>query len=223
MNENWVLSTADCVYGKSLRPDQINVGYASNDLVGMVDQNKLINVQSVVIHPDFNPKQWDANLALLRVATPFKFDDNLQPACLELDHPRKFYTDQFVTLGFGVKIVNGFDFGPNSRYLKQTTQKDVGESRLCRGDNLDERICTSGDGSGKQLDYFLIYSQNNSSLIPMNAAEFLVKDEFKLSENLVLIDLISVCRGDEGSPLQKITNGKSTGKSTSSNRNSLSC
>ena len=157
LNEFWVLTSALCVYEKSLRPDQINVGYGSNDLVDMVDQNKLVNVQSVVIHPGFNPKKWDANLALLKLATPFKFDDNqfVQPACLELDHPRKLYKDQLVSLGFGVtRIKETFDFGNKSRFLKQALQADnTGESILCLGKNLDEWVCTEGGGSGKKFDY----------------------------------------------------------------------
>ena len=161
MNEFWILSSALCVYEKSLRPDEINVGYGSNDLVDMVDQNKLVNVQNVVIHPDFippkpnHPIERDANLALLKVATPFKFDDNLQPACLELDHPRKFYKEPLISLGFGVTRVEidykfDYKYGNSSRYLKQALQADNTEkSDLCRKKNLDEWICTKGDGSGK--------------------------------------------------------------------------
>lgn len=129
----------------------------------MVDQNKLLPVQNVVIHPGFkpafNPQSWDANLALLKVDIPFKFNDtNVQPACLELDHPRKFYKEQLVALGFGVTEImessdEHYDFGKNSRYLLTAFQEDNSkESPLCRKKNLDELVCTYG-GSGKQLAY----------------------------------------------------------------------
>ena len=159
MNENWVLTSAHCVYGLSLRPNQINVGYASNDLLDMVDQNKLVNVQWALFHPDFQPAkpnhpvEYSANLALLKLATPFKFNDNVQPACLELDHPRKF-EEPLLSLGFGVTEVfdlgTSFKLGNNSRYLKETWQEEHPNDLIfCRYENLNETICLSGKGIGK--------------------------------------------------------------------------
>ena len=156
MNENWALTVADCVYDSEqkmpLRPEAFNLGYESNDLVELWDQNKLVDVDRIVFHPSYNPKSeynWlEANLALLKVKTQFKFGDHVQPACLELDHPRKIYKEQLVGIGFGVTNVtyndesSKYELGQNSRFLKESSLKDGStKSEYCSDKDLDETIC----------------------------------------------------------------------------------
>ena len=159
MNEQWALTAAVCVYDRKkrapVRPEAINLGYDSVDLVEMFDQNKFVDVDQIVLHPDFSLRP-SANLALLKLKTPFKFDDNIQPACLELDHPRQIYRQQLVGFGFGVTGLRydgrneEYLYTNNSRYLKESALQDKsGKLTICYQADLDETVCLSGTGARK--------------------------------------------------------------------------
>lgn len=143
-----------------LKPEEIDLGYNSEDLVEMVDQNKLVDVDQIALHPDFIKTDLfdNANLALLKLKTPFTFNDSVQPACLELDHHRKwFYQDTLVGLGFGVTELvyvaseNRYHYGNNSRYLKESLLYDMWyRSILCHNENLDELVCLNSSEKSSQ-------------------------------------------------------------------------
>lgn len=144
----------DCVFNfrknETLKPEKISVGFGSNDLVDIWNRMMFVDVDQIVLHPAFdrNRTKLDANLALLRLKTPLKFNDSLQPACLELDHPRKVYQEQMVGIGFGVTALEynyidpSYSFGNNSRYLKEVWMRDNSTSaEMCEGRDLNETIC----------------------------------------------------------------------------------
>lgn len=162
LNEQWSLTSANCVYDSNrkapVKPEWIDLGYNSNDLLDIVDRNKLVEVDQIVLHPDFNSTKLEANLALLKLKTPLKFNDSVQPACLELDHPRQIYAEQLVGFGFGVTDVIYdsrnvvYRFGNLSRFLKESPLQDKsGDLDICYDKNLDETICLAGSG---KREYF---------------------------------------------------------------------
>ena len=160
LNEQWALTSGFCVFDLEsktpLKPEEIDIGYGSNDLVEIVHQKKLVDVDQIVPHPNFNLTP-EANLALLKLKTPFNFDGEIvSPACLEMDHPRKFYTEQLFGFGFGVTDVflnsmnTAYLYGNNSRFLKESLLQDQsGKLDLCYDKDLDETICLKGEGKCK--------------------------------------------------------------------------
>ena len=155
MNEQWAITAEICVYDPKKKgpvpPESIDLGYGS-DLVEIFDQKKLVEVDQIVFHPDTSKNQ--VNLALLKLKTPFTFNDTVQPACVELDNPRQKYKDELVGFGFGVNYTSatkdGSFYGMNNRYLKESLLTDISEkSYLCSYKNLDEVICLKGTGGSK--------------------------------------------------------------------------
>ena len=154
VNEHYALGAADCVFNfrknETLKPEKISVGFGSNDLVEIWNRMQFVDVDQIILHPAFdrNPMKLDANLALLKLKTPLKFNESLQPVCLELDHPRKVYQEPLVGIGFGVTGLDlnpwtpEYTFGNNSRFQKEVWMRDKSTSaEMCQGRDLNETIC----------------------------------------------------------------------------------
>jgi Trypsin len=81
--EQWVLTAAHCVdFGQS----RVTVTYTRTTPDGIVTSGKLVTGWFFV-HPDYDLRDFDADIALVKLPTPFAPDPLLQAAALPVDAP----------------------------------------------------------------------------------------------------------------------------------------
>ncbi|KAG5877816.1 hypothetical protein JTB14_004120 [Gonioctena quinquepunctata] len=97
ISPSWVLSAGRCI--NETVPLEILVG-TSNLTEDTCDQQR-VEVDKVIVHPDFDLSKSLNDIALLKLKTPLEFNDCVQPATL----PEKYVLtgEKAVTSGWGIK------------------------------------------------------------------------------------------------------------------------
>ncbi|KFP87029.1 Coagulation factor X, partial [Apaloderma vittatum] len=162
LNEYFILSAAHC----------INPSKDLWVLVGMVDEGKeepsraVHKVEKAIMHPEFNRKTYDSDIALLKLEEPLIFSDHVVPACLPEED---FANDILMNETFG--IVSGFGNmfereRPVERmkvlqisYVDKDTcklalQNPVTEIMFCAGYDKDGKDACQGDGGGPHVTQY---------------------------------------------------------------------
>ena len=148
LNENWILTTVNCL----LRPDAKDyaIEFGGNDLVKLYDEDMYVEVEKVIPHPDSAGK-WPRvtlnDISLMRLRKPLNFSSTVQPACLDNVH-QEFYGEPLKTIGFGstnsirVDVEKDKLTNPQiSRYLKEAIVfENTNSSKLCEG-MTKQNIC----------------------------------------------------------------------------------
>lgn len=80
LNERWALTSAQCVKYKRLQT--IVIGIGSSD-TGVMYTNGRLPIEKVIIHSAHAMDELAGNLALLKLGGEIKFNDTIQPACLD--------------------------------------------------------------------------------------------------------------------------------------------
>ena len=80
-----------------------HIGYSSNDLVQIYNKNWFLEIEDVIVHPEFgveigaDEKPLVVNdIALIKLRQPLRFSNTVQPACLGLEHKEKYETPLMV-------------------------------------------------------------------------------------------------------------------------------
>lgn len=81
IDRNWILTTAYCVFGLSQR--SISVAVGNNDILDL-DNVGFYGISQIIVHPDYNPGSFRSgfDLALIRLAYPLIYNQNVAPVCL---------------------------------------------------------------------------------------------------------------------------------------------
>ena len=99
VHPRWALTTAHCVAGK--RTGAIEVGVGSNALSGV----ERIGVADIIIHPEFDPQSFEADIALVLLSEPVP--DDVRPIEL-LDQPALIVPDAIARVsGWGATDPTG--------------------------------------------------------------------------------------------------------------------
>lgn len=86
-----------------VRTSDLIILYGNRDL----RQTRSVNVTEIIRHPNYSSFNNDRDMALLRAATPFVFDEFAQPTKL-LYHLGEFQEgDELLATGYGVTTVGG--------------------------------------------------------------------------------------------------------------------
>lgn len=143
------------------------VQFGGNDLVELYDRDQFVRIEEVIKHPEFyysSPAQYN-DLALVKLKTPLRFSDSVQPGCLGVRYQNN-PGEQLRVVGFGSNKSMIIDFtsdkffedAQNTRYLHGADLVDQTNSlALCKG--LEKlAICAKADtakgahpGTGKYL------------------------------------------------------------------------
>uniref|UniRef100_T1IYD9 Peptidase S1 domain-containing protein n=1 Tax=Strigamia maritima TaxID=126957 RepID=T1IYD9_STRMM len=106
LNENWAISAAHCVDNVPVEQLQVRIGdFDANDLreqLPHVDRQ----VQIIAKHPDFNPRNFENDLALIRFYEPTHFQRNIIPICIPQDD-NSFINDTAFVTGWGRLFEDG--------------------------------------------------------------------------------------------------------------------
>ena len=141
LNENWILTTADCLISPDAKDYAIEL--PGNDLVKLYDEDMYVEAKEVVQHPE-SAGMWPGittnDIGLIKLLRPLNFSSTVQPACLDTVH-QEFYGKPLKTIGFGSTISMRVDMEKEqltkpkmSRYLKSAIVfENTRSSKLCEG------------------------------------------------------------------------------------------
>ncbi|XP_058445183.1 phenoloxidase-activating factor 3-like [Malaya genurostris] len=167
LSELYVLTSAHCVSkdGNALNERLITVQLGSTRqnllLNGFPVQN--VDVAEIFIHPDFVPRTFHADLALLALATRVTVNEFVRPVCLpaaDEEDVRQLHGRQAVAVGFGMT-----ETGQNSDRLRQLWMpivdyvtclesnrevfgKALSAAILCAGNINGSTVCNGDSGGG---------------------------------------------------------------------------
>ncbi|XP_070561156.1 mannan-binding lectin serine protease 1-like [Ptychodera flava] len=91
LNEKWLITAAHCVtnplrysetFGQAIPLRSINVTFGVHRRSEPTEHVQQRGVSEILRHPDYNVLDFDADIALLRLATPISFTDYVRPICL---------------------------------------------------------------------------------------------------------------------------------------------
>jgi secreted trypsin-like serine protease len=80
IDAEWVLTAAHCVvddFQNPLDPSEVQVGVGEYDLNGLDDNEQVIDVDQVIVHPGYDANIFDNDIALLHLAAPVVFGDSV--------------------------------------------------------------------------------------------------------------------------------------------------
>ncbi|KAA0202934.1 hypothetical protein HAZT_HAZT005536 [Hyalella azteca] len=161
VNENWAITAAHCV--ENVQPDQLLLRLGEFDLeradepYGHVERK----VQIIATHPQFDPRTFEYDLALLRFNEPVSFQPNIIPICIP-DDDYDFIGDTGFVSGWG----RLYEDGPlpslmqkvpvpvitNSEcevmYRNAGYIEDIPNIFICAGYELGRRDSCEGDSGG---------------------------------------------------------------------------
>jgi len=100
VNENWIITAAHCV--ENAQPDQVLLRFGEYDLERVDEPYPFLErkVQIIATHPQFDPRTFEYDLALLRVSEPVPFRPNMIPICIP-DSDYDFIGDTGFVSGWG--------------------------------------------------------------------------------------------------------------------------
>ncbi|NWX50075.1 FA10 factor, partial [Steatornis caripensis] len=162
LNEYFILSGAHCMnHSKDLRV-----------LVGMVDKEKeephraIHRVEKIIVHPKFDTKTFDSDIALLKLEEPITFSEDVVPACLpEEDFANGVLMNQMfgIVSGFGnifereqpVKRMKVLQIPYVDRGIcKLALPIPVTKNMFCAGYDKDGKDVCQGDGGGPHVTQY---------------------------------------------------------------------
>lgn len=148
------MTTADCLDGARFFGTDFVVQYGSNNLLKMYDEKMYVQVEKSFPHPNhvpfnpYDPRTGSDNIALIKLATPLDFSDNVQPACLP-NASFVDYRDYMKIVGFGMNVSATVFFNGTTTIENLDSQTNLKEaevldntrtSRLCKG-IMPQNIC----------------------------------------------------------------------------------
>ena len=126
INKKYVLTAMHCVKsgGVTAKSALVKIGdYSQNSAIETIPQQN-IPVAQIIERDDYDEKNINNDIALLRLSTDVVFNDNVVPACLPTDPNLKYDGQQAVVSGWGTTSQGG----STSNLLKETTVKIVANS-----------------------------------------------------------------------------------------------
>jgi len=114
LNHHWVATAAHCVYKKNMAKLGIVLGDYNNGQEDIDPGQIMRNVAEVLIHPQYLNKNYDNDLALLRLDSPVVYSKYILPICLPTKDLQIIGKRGYVT-GWG-RIYDG---GPEPSLLNQ--------------------------------------------------------------------------------------------------------
>ncbi|KAL6422457.1 hypothetical protein ACFW04_010629 [Cataglyphis niger] len=94
INDRYVMTAASQVIGATVPEIKISLGEYDRCTLDISSVN--VSVESVILHPEFNPESHTHDLALIRLSRPTKFEKRISPICLP--NPGSTYLGQVGTL-----------------------------------------------------------------------------------------------------------------------------
>ncbi|XP_001361678.3 trypsin-1 [Drosophila pseudoobscura] len=146
LNDQFLLTASHCVYG--FRRERITVRLLDHNRKMSHTQKIDRNVAEVITHPKYNARNYDNDIAIIKLDEPVQFDEVLHPVCMPTPG-RSFKGETGIVTGWGALKVGG----PTSDTL-QEVQVPILSQDACRksryGNKItDNMLCGGYDEGGK--------------------------------------------------------------------------
>jgi len=158
INDWWIMTASHCMSGETPAILSIVVGEHSRSSVSTV--RKTFDVSQIVMHPNYNSRTTENDIALVRLATPISFTLDIQPVCAPEPTDLHVYQKTYCS-GWG-SLVSGGSCCPD--VLKYVTmnittnaycnaiypRNQITTDMICATDNTGsfERDSCQGDSGG---------------------------------------------------------------------------
>ncbi|XP_074647517.1 transmembrane protease serine 9-like [Tubulanus polymorphus] len=165
VTSEWILTAAHCVFDSSGTPGILTVYLGKHSLSDPNEHGAiLVGVQSVIVHPSFNPSSVAHDLALLKLVHPITpFSPGISPACLApADHTLSTGTS-LITVGWGDTQNSGSSNVLNQvevPFINHTTCNGelwydgrITSDMLCAGYEWGQKDSCQGDSGGPLVQY----------------------------------------------------------------------
>merc|ERR1711994_427236 len=129
VNKRFVLTAAHC-YNSMFTKMEVIVG-EHNECDGVNEGGKLIKVKKMTLHPDYNSRTIDNDIAVLELAEDLTFTKKIKPACLPSSETKDYSGIASTVSGWGGTI----GYGPNDQQPQQPRQCTLKETfvKLLKG------------------------------------------------------------------------------------------
>merc|ERR1712076_292719 len=147
VNKKFVITAAHC-WDSRMTNLRVIVGEHNVFCDGVNEGGKVINVKKATMHPDYNKKTMDNDIAVLELSEELTFTDKVKPACLPSSASKDYSGTASTISGWGGTI----GYGPKDQQPKQPTQCGLKESMVKILGAKDEKctrvLRTRSDPSG---------------------------------------------------------------------------
>merc|ERR1712117_278502 len=130
VNKKFVITAAHC-YNSMFTDLRVIVG-EHNLCDGVNEGGKVVKVKKITLHPDYNSRTVDNDIALLELAEDLTFTDKIKPACLPSSEAKDYSGSASTISGWGGTIGYGRNEQqpqqPKQCTLKQTIVKLISSS-----------------------------------------------------------------------------------------------
>ncbi|KAI8035906.1 hypothetical protein M5D96_011337 [Drosophila gunungcola] len=146
LNDQFLLTASHCVYG--FRKERISVRLLEHDRKMSHMQKIDRKVAEVITHPKYNARNYDNDIAIIKLDEPVEFNEILHPVCMPTPG-RSFKGEHGIVTGWGALKVGG----PTSDTLQEVqvpilSQDECRKSRY--GNKItDNMLCGGYDEGGK--------------------------------------------------------------------------
>nr|XP_017005930.2 trypsin-1 [Drosophila takahashii] len=146
LNDQFLLTASHCVYG--FRKERISVRLLEHDRKMSHMQKIDRKVAEVITHPKYNARNYDNDIAIIKLDEPVEFNEILHPVCMPTPG-RSFKGENGIVTGWGALKVGG----PTSDTLQEVqvpilSQDECRKSRY--GNKItDNMLCGGYDEGGK--------------------------------------------------------------------------
>ncbi|XP_008218019.2 serine protease snake-like [Nasonia vitripennis] len=82
ISDQWILTAAHCTTDARGLPNVALIGSANLNKINELNTGKLMSIESIKPHPDYNSSQLYADIALIKLSKPVEFSKTVKPACL---------------------------------------------------------------------------------------------------------------------------------------------
>ena len=202
VNKRFVLTAAHC-YNSMFTTMQVIVGEHNvcdgNPQGSPNEGGKLIKVKKMTLHPDYNSRTIDNDIAVLELAEDLTFTKKIKPACLPSSETKDYSGSASTVSGWGGTI----GYGPNDQQPQQPRQCTLKETivKLLKG---SDPMCSKYLKTSRCVLFCVIDTLNTftSSSLIFNLNFF--SSKIKLCAFAKDTD---ACQGDSGGPLTVPENG----------------
>merc|ERR1711879_406050 len=122
VNKKFVITAAHC-YNSMFTDLRVIVG-EHNLCDGVNEGGKVIKVKKITLHPDYNSKKVDNDIAVLELAEDLTFTDKIKPACLPSSETKDYSGSASTISGWGGTI----GYGRNEQQPQQPKQCTLKET-----------------------------------------------------------------------------------------------
>ena len=171
ISQNYVLTAAHCIEMNNPSDIILTAGMQTQSSLTETDTRQVRAVQSIHIHPFYNPIFLSNDIALLRVNGSFEYTPSVQPACLPGADPQA--NDQVMIIGWGSEQLGG----TVADTLQQAPTSVVGNCNWYFPEvNSRYQICVAnaqtGDSACQGDSGGPIMSQNNGQYVVSGIASY---------------------------------------------------